>query len=141
MTATPPTTETTPVIHPATRMGPVHYTVADLSRQVSFYQERLGFKLHWREGGGAGGTARAGLGGGGPDLLRLINFQEGTAVQVMHIGPYSAEPATLDRMRAFAEEQGYRLHNLHHEIYTGDPRRTTPEKLKTVLRHPVARAV
>jgi catechol 2,3-dioxygenase len=49
-------------------MGPVHYTVADLSRQVSFYQERLGFKLHWREGNSAG------LGGGGPDLLRLTEM-------------------------------------------------------------------
>lgn len=54
-----------PTLHPATRMGPVHYTVADLGRQVAFYQERLGFKLHWREG------VSAGLGGGGADLLRL----------------------------------------------------------------------
>lgn len=64
MTPTP-TTETTPIIHPATRLGPVHYTVADLERQISFYQERLGFKLHWREG------HTAGLGVGGPDLLQF----------------------------------------------------------------------
>lgn len=79
-------------------------------------------------------------GGAGLDLLQFGRFEEGTSVQVMHLGPYSEEPATLDRMRAFAEEEGYRLHNMHHEIYLGDPRRGTPEKLKTVLRHPVERA-
>lgn len=79
-------------------------------------------------------------GGAGLDLLQFGRFEEGTAVQVMHLGPYSEEPATLDRMRAFAEAQGYRLHYLHHEIYLGDPRRGTPDKLKTVLRHPVERA-
>lgn len=76
-------------------------------------------------------------GGASLELLRLERFAEGLAVQVMHLGPYSEEPATLDRMRAFAEEQGYLLHNLHHEIYMGDPRRGTPDKLKTVLRHPI----
>ena len=60
-----PVSETTATIHPAARLGPVHYTVADLDRQVAFYQERLGFKLHWRDG------RSAGLGGGGADLLRL----------------------------------------------------------------------
>ncbi len=79
--------------------------------------------------------------GAGLELLRFGSFEEGAAVQIMHLGPYSEEPATLDRMRAYAEEQGYRLHNLHHEIYLGDPRRAAPEKLKTVLRHPVKRAV
>ena len=79
-------------------------------------------------------------GGGSLDLLRLGRFEEGKSVQVMHLGPYSEEPRTLDRMRAYAEEQGYRLHNLHHEIYLGDPRRGAPERLKTVLRHPVERA-
>jgi catechol 2,3-dioxygenase len=64
-----PTTDTTSEIHPATRLGPVHYTVADLGRQVSFYQERLGFKLHWREGDSAG------LGGGEQDLLRLTEVR------------------------------------------------------------------
>ena len=78
-------------------------------------------------------------GGGSLDLLRLGRFEEGKSVQVMHLGPYSEEPATLERMRAFAEEQGYRLHNMHHEIYLGDPRRSAPDKMKTVLRHPVER--
>jgi len=73
----------------------------------------------------------------GFDLLRLEPFTEGLCVQVMHLGPYSEEPATLDRMRAYAETHGYRLHHDHHEIYLGDPRRADPAKLKTVLRHPV----
>lgn len=71
------------------------------------------------------------------DLLRFEPFHEGLAVQVMHIGPYSDEPATLERMKAYAAANGYRLHLCHHEIYLGDPRRADPAKLKTVLRHPV----
>ena len=72
---------------------------------------------------------------------RLAYFEEGLCVQVMHIGPYATEPATIERMRAFAEENGYRdcvgHERKHHEIYMSDPRRASPEKLKTVLRHPV----
>jgi len=73
--------------------------------------------------------------------LRLVNFEEGLCVQVMHVGPYANEPVTVERMRAFAEENGYRdcvgLGGKHHEIYLGDPRKADPAKLKTVLRHPV----
>ena len=73
--------------------------------------------------------------------LRLSPFEEGPCVQVMHIGPYTTEPATVERMRLFAEESGYRdcvgLGGKHHEIYLGDPRKADPAKLKTVLRHPV----
>ncbi len=68
-------------------------------------------------------------------------YDEGLCVQCMHIGPYDTEPETLRQMDAFAAEQGYvpdfTAGRLHHEIYLGDPRRTAPEKLKTVLRHPV----
>jgi hypothetical protein len=73
------------------------------------------------------------------ELLRLETFQEGLCMQVMHIGPYSAEPATLSRMEAFAMENGYRKRGKHHEIYLGDPRRGDPAKLKTVLRQPIER--
>lgn len=73
--------------------------------------------------------------------LRLANFEEGMCMQVMHIGPYATEPATVERMRAFALENGYRdrvgPHGKHHEIYLGDPRKADPAKLKTVLRHPL----
>ncbi len=73
--------------------------------------------------------------------VQLATFDEGWCVQVMHIGPYATEPATVERMRAFAEENGYRdcvgRGGKHHEIYMGDPRKADPAKLKTILRHPV----
>ncbi len=71
------------------------------------------------------------------DKLRFETFREGLSMQIMHIGPYAAEPATIARMHAFARENGYRLRGKHHEIYLGDPRRAKPEKLKTVLRQPI----
>ncbi|HZD11827.1 MAG TPA: GyrI-like domain-containing protein [Candidatus Binatia bacterium] len=72
--------------------------------------------------------------------LSLQAFHEGLCVQTMHIGPYSAEPATVARMEAFAAENGYQMCGEHHEIYLGDPRRAAPEKLRTILRHPVQRS-
>jgi len=69
--------------------------------------------------------------------LKFEPFCEGPSIQVMHIGPYSAEPATIDRMKAFMKENGYIRNGKHHEIYLGDPRRANPAKLKTVLRQPV----
>jgi hypothetical protein len=71
--------------------------------------------------------------------VRLEAFEEGLCVQTMHIGPYATEPATVERMRAFAEANGYRMRDKHHEIYLGDPRRADPAKLKTALRHPIER--
>jgi len=74
--------------------------------------------------------------------LREIQFQtyeEGLCVQILHIGPYSAEGPNIQRIHAYALEQGCHLTGLHHEIYLGDPRRTAPEKLKTVVRQPIAR--
>jgi hypothetical protein len=69
------------------------------------------------------------------ERLRLECFAEGKCIQTLHLGPYSAEPATVERMRAFAKESGYVLADRHHEIYLSDPRRCAPEKMKTVLRH------
>ena len=73
--------------------------------------------------------------------LRLADFEEGVCVQTMHIGPYVTEPATVERMRAYALENGYRdrvgPNGKHHEIYLSDPRKVAREKMKTVLRHPV----
>jgi len=71
------------------------------------------------------------------DLLRLGRWREGPSIQIMHIGPYSEEPGTVEKMDAFAEKHGYQLHGRHHEIYLGDPRRAKPENLKTILRHPI----
>ncbi|MFH1524613.1 MAG: GyrI-like domain-containing protein [Chloroflexota bacterium] len=75
----------------------------------------------------------------GFDRLRLEGFHEGLCVQTMHIGPYATEPATVARMEAFAQENGYEFCHDHHEIYIGNPLRADPSKLKTVLRHPVKR--
>lgn len=72
--------------------------------------------------------------------LRLERFAEGLAAQIMHIGPYSAEPPTIQRLHAFIHERGYTLRGKHHEVYLSDPRRTAPEKMKTVIRQPVAPA-
>lgn len=95
--------------------------------------------------------------------LRLVRFSEGRCAQSMHKGPYDEEGATISKLAAFIGAQGLRLDigeaggsrpsdvlgaldcdggvpsvRLHHEIYLGDPRRTKPESLRTVIRHPVA---
>ena len=70
--------------------------------------------------------------------------QEGLCVQCMHLGPYDDEPATVARMHAFMERQGFALdigpQRLHHEIYLSDARKTAPDKLRTVIRHPIRKA-
>jgi len=71
--------------------------------------------------------------------VRIEDYAEGTSVQVMHIGPYDQETPTIERMLTFAAEQGYRVAGKHHEIYIGDPNRSAPEKLRTVVRYPVTR--
>ena len=80
----------------------------------------------------------------GLERLELTSFEEGCCMQVMHVGPYATEPATVERMRAFAVESGYRdlvgTGGKHHEIYLGDPRKADPAKLKTVLRHPICKS-
>jgi hypothetical protein len=74
------------------------------------------------------------------DRLRVITLDEGLVVEAMHLGPYVDEPATIARMHELAAAQGLVPHGAHHEIYLGDPRRTAPENLRTVLRQPVERA-
>ncbi len=74
----------------------------------------------------------------------LFQLEEGDCVQIMHIGSYDDEPVTIKLMDDFVRENGYELDfsdtRLHHEIYLSDPRKTAPEKLKTVIRHPVRKA-
>jgi hypothetical protein len=72
-----------------------------------------------------------------PAGVRLERFEEGLSAQLLHIGPYSEEGPTIERLHTWVAEQGYELHGRHHEIYLGDPRRAAPERLKTILRHPV----
>jgi hypothetical protein len=69
--------------------------------------------------------------------VRLQRWEEGPSLQVMHIGPYSEEPRSLDMLDRYAAENGLEMHGRHHEIYLGDPRKAKPENLKTILRHPV----
>lgn len=75
--------------------------------------------------------------------LRLERFAEGPAAQVLHLGPYSAEGPTIAALHAFIHEHGRRFdgrHHKHHEIYLSDPRRTAPERLKTIIRQSVSPA-
>lgn len=76
---------------------------------------------------------------------RLAVFEEGLCVQCMHRGPFDTEPATVEKMDAFMLENGiekdFSAVRRHHEIYLGDPRKTAPEKLRTVIRHPVKKPV
>ena len=75
--------------------------------------------------------------------VKLAHFEEGLCVQVMHIGPYATEPATIERMKEFMKENGLQDNvgpsGRHHEIYLSDPRKAVPDKMKTVLRHPVVK--
>lgn len=71
----------------------------------------------------------------------FLTYDEGLCVQCMHIGAYDDEPDTVRIMREFMEKEGYALDitdkRYHHEIYLSDARRVAPERLKTVIRHPV----
>ena len=73
--------------------------------------------------------------------VEFFTYDEGLCVQCMHIGPYNDEPITVEAMHEYMIEQGYELDitdkRFHHEVYISDVRKTSPEKLKTVLRHPI----
>lgn len=73
------------------------------------------------------------------DKIRFESYHEGLSVQILHIGPYDDEGPTIAQMHKFIDENGYQLHMKHHEIYLSDPRRSKPEKLKTVLRQPITK--
>ena len=76
--------------------------------------------------------------------VEFLAYDEGLCVQCMHMGPYDDEPATVALMHEYMAAEGYELdinnRRLHHEIYVSDVRKTAPEKLRTVIRHPVKRA-
>jgi hypothetical protein len=69
--------------------------------------------------------------------VRLEKINEGKCVQMLHVGPYASEKATVAEMISFAAQQGLVFHGLHHEIYLSDPRRVPPQRLRTILRYPV----
>ena len=73
--------------------------------------------------------------------VKFISFEEGLCVQIMHTGPYDSEPESVFKMDEFIAEKGFENdfsnERRHHEIYLSDPRKTAPEKCKTVIRHPI----
>ncbi len=69
--------------------------------------------------------------------VALERITEGLCVQMLHVGPYEEEGRTMAAMQSFAQSKGLVLHGLPHDIYISDPNRVAPEKLKTILRHPV----
>ncbi len=75
---------------------------------------------------------------------KFLTVEEGLCVQMMHIGAFDDEPKSIAAMHAYAEEMGYCTdlseHRRHHEIYLSDFHKTAPEKLKTVIRHPIRKA-
>ena len=70
-------------------------------------------------------------------MMRFESFHEGQVVQIMHIGPYTTEPETIQRMKNFIKENDFIENGKHHEIYLSDPRKAAPEKMKTIIRQPV----
>jgi len=71
---------------------------------------------------------------------KLERFDEGLCAQVLHVGPYAEETATIERLAEWICAQGYAPRGRHHEIYLSDPNRTKPERLRTIIRQPVAPA-
>lgn len=73
--------------------------------------------------------------------VEYLTYDEGLCVQCMHIGSYDNEPATIEMMKNYANENGYEIdintNRFHHEIYLSDPRRCDESRLKTVIRHPI----
>jgi len=71
---------------------------------------------------------------------RFESLHEGLSAQIMHIGPYAEESPTIQRLHRHIKENGYKLRGKHHEIYLSDPRKSAPERMKTVIRQPITRA-
>ncbi len=69
--------------------------------------------------------------------ISFEHIKEGKCVQMMHVGPYSSEPETINMLLTFITENKLSVNGLHHEIYLSDPRKTLPEKMKTIIRYPV----
>lgn len=74
----------------------------------------------------------------GLERARLEVFEEGLSAQITHLGSYDAEGPTIEKLHARIAEKGYTLRGKHHEIYLNDPQRTAIEKVKTIIRQPIA---
>lgn len=75
----------------------------------------------------------------GLEKLRFDSMTEGLAVQITHVGPYEAQPPSLEILHRYIGDHGYRPAGRHHEIYLNDPNMCAPERLRTILRQPVIR--
>jgi hypothetical protein len=73
----------------------------------------------------------------GLDKARLEMFEEGLSAEIMHVGPYAGERPTIEKLHKYITDSGHKLRGKHHEIYMSDPRRSKPEKWKTVVRQPM----
>ena len=69
--------------------------------------------------------------------VQMEAFEEGLSVQTLHVGPFSEEGPTIERLHKYMRDQGYDFHGHHHEIYLSDIRRADPAKWKTIIRQPV----
>lgn len=72
------------------------------------------------------------------ELARIEAFGDGSAAQILHRGPYADEAPTIERLHTFIEAGGYRFAGTHHEIYLTDPRKSAPDKNRTIIRQPIA---
>ncbi len=75
----------------------------------------------------------------GFDRLYVKSIKEGQCAQVLHIGPYIHEKETIEKLHTYINQRGYEFSGKHHEIYLSDPRKVVPEKLKTIIREPIAK--
>jgi hypothetical protein len=73
----------------------------------------------------------------GLERLRYVRWSEGRCAQLLHVGPYAEEAPSIERLHRTITAAGYQAYGRHHEIYLGDPRRSAPQNLRTILRHPV----
>ena len=71
-------------------------------------------------------------------LARVEEYGDGVSAQILHRGPYADEAPTIDRLHRFISDGGYRLSGKHHEIYLTDPRKSAPDKNRTIIRQPVS---
>ena len=75
------------------------------------------------------------------NAVRFEEIKESLSAQIMHLGPYSNEKGTIEKLHKFINENGYAFNGKHREIYLSDVRKTAPEKLKTILRQPIKKVV
>ena len=90
-----------------------------------------------------GAVAKAAKAKRGPGRIMDVDYlvlEEGRCAQVMHVGPYPEEKHTVVALKEWLKGEGYRVNGAHHEVYISDPRRTAPERLKTIIRYPVVEA-